>query len=650
MKLRMRKCGTTNAAPMFPAARTLTAHAVAACMIAACFVLLAAVLPAHAAASQQNFAPRPDRTWFIDETGLHASAHANMSCADCHAEQADHQHPRADKLNKPASTAFNRENCLQCHGDVEDNLAKGTHGGKPVMKTQSYNNCVTCHNPHYVLAPEARAKGLRPVGDMSQSCGVCHKAQADLPKPAPDVAACLSCHGLKTGKTMLPAGGMAKAKEPQGPVMCLTCHGPESSAAASAAAMPRISAEAMKSMTHGDMNCLTCHKDAARYPHNRQERVNCLTCHTRHDENKIHDAHSNVSCGACHLSGVTPVLKDGKVDYVVNSGPLNVHSMSLAKGTASCVRCHSADPAATGTGAGGSPSGFAGNGKVGAANAILPPKSVLCMGCHAATFSVQDTPGQTGLGVFVLAFAGLGLFWFSSANLGNDSPQKPQAADATPGQNHGCPAPHHHANAENRWVALGCDVFLQRRLYRESPMRWAVHALIFFPFLFRFVWGLLGLAGSLLSPAQEWPWLLLDKNWGMGAFLFDLSGLALLLGLLLAAVLWRREKRSAANAPCHDWLALYLLLGITLTGFVLEGMRIALTSMPEGSGYAFAGYTLALGFAPLGQAMLAHIYGWGWYTHAVLTALTVAYIPFSQLRHMFTAPLFLLVQTIRGRH
>ena len=679
MKLRMRKCGTTSAAPMFPAARTLTAHAVAACMIAACFVLLAAVLPAHAAASQQNSAPRPDRTWFIDETGFHASAHANMSCADCHAEQADHQHPRADKLNKPASTAFDRETCLQCHGDVEDNLAKGTHGGKPVMKTQDYNKCVTCHNPHYVLAPEARAKGLCPVGDMSQSCGVCHKAQTDLPKPAPDVAACLSCHGLKTGKGMLPVGGTSdglaagvtvsaarpqggsttasvafnKGKEPQGPVMCLSCHGPESSSAALAAAMPRISAEGMKSVTHGDMNCLTCHRDAARYPHNRQERVNCLTCHTKHDEKTIHDAHSSVSCGACHLSGVTPVLKGGRVDYAVNPGPLNVHSMTLASGTASCVRCHSAAPAATVAGSAdlsGSIKGFAGNGKVGAANAILPPKSVLCMGCHAATFSVQDTPGQIGLGVFGLVLVGMGLFWFSCANLGKGSPQKPQAADAATGQSHGCPAPHQHANTENRWAALCCDVFLQRRLYRESPMRWAVHALIFFPFLFRFVWGLLGLTGSILSPAQEWPWLLLDKNWDLGAFLFDLSGLALLLGLLLAAVLWRREKSAAANAPRHDWLALYLLLGITLTGFVLEGMRIALTGMPEGSSYAFAGYILAQCFAPLGQAALAHIYGWGWYAHAVLTALTVAYIPFSQLRHMFTAPLFLLVQIIRGRH
>ena len=643
MKLRMCKRGSTTAALMF---------------LAACVLTAMTVMPADVRAAQQGKpadgmpADRPGRSWFIDETGFHASAHAGMSCSDCHAEQADHAHPGADRLNKPASTAFNRDTCLQCHGSVEDDLAKGMHGGKPVMKTQDYANCVTCHNPHYVLGPDARAKGLRPASDMSNSCSVCHKAQTGLPKPAADVAACLSCHGLKTGRAMAAAPAtFSKGKQPQGPVMCLACHGPDASAAAPGTAAPRISAEGLKSMTHGDMNCLTCHKDAARYPHNRQERVNCLTCHTRHDEKTIHDAHSNVSCGACHLSGVTPVLKNGMVDFAVNAGPLNVHSMTLASGTASCVRCHSAAPAggmAGGNGDGGSANGFAGNGKVGAANAILPPKSVLCMGCHAATFSVQDTPSQIGLGIFALAFAGLGLFWLSCANLGDGSPQKGHAAAA--GQSHGCPAPRHHAASECRWAALCCDVFLQRRLYRESPMRWAVHALIFFPFLFRFVWGLLGLSGSLLSPASQWPWLLLDKNWGFGAMLFDISGLALLLGLLLAAALWRREKSLAANTPRHDWAALYLLLGITLTGFVLEGMRIALAGMPEGSGYAFAGYALAQAFAPLGQAGLARIYGWGWYAHAALTALTVAYIPFSQLRHMVTAPLFLLVQTLRGRH
>lgn len=637
MKLRLRKRGWTTAALGF----------LAVCMLTAIMVPPAALADASARSAAVR-APKAGG-WFIDEAGFHASAHADMSCADCHAAQAEGDHPKVDKLNKPGSTAFDREVCLQCHGQVEEDLAKGTHGGKPVMKTQDYKNCVACHNPHYVLGPEARAKGLRPGGDMRAACGVCHKAQKELPAFAPDVAACLSCHGFKTGGAAVASTGFAKGKTPRGPVMCLACHGPEAKGD-----MPRMSAQAMNAMTHGDMNCLTCHTTAARFPHNGQARVDCLTCHTRHDEKTIHDAHSRVSCGACHLSGVTPVLKNGKVDFVVNPGSLDVHAMMLEPGTASCARCHSAAPAAVGNLSGGRPTGltvgFAGNGKVGAANAVLPAKSVLCMGCHAGTFSVQDTPGRIGLGIFVLAFAVMGLFWFSSSNLGDGTSAPGESPDAAAGETHGCPKPDHPANDGNRWSALFLDVFLQRRLYRESPLRWTVHALIFFPFLFRFVWGMAGLLGSLLAPAREWPWLLLDKDWGLGAFLFDVSGLALLVGLLLAALLWQREKRQAENAPRHDWVALCLLLAITLTGFALEGMRAALAGMPAESGYAFAGYVLARAFAPMGQETLARIYGWGWYVHAALTAATVAYIPFSQLRHMFTAPIFLLVQTLRGRH
>jgi len=628
MKLRLRKRGGIIAALGF----------LAVCMLAAILVPPAAL----ADASARSAAIRPPKAggWFIDEAGFHASAHADMSCADCHALQAEGDHPRVDKLNKPGSTAFNLEACLQCHGQVEEDLAKGTHGGKPIMKTQDYKNCVACHNPHYVLGPEARAKGLRPGGDMRAACGVCHKTQKNLPAFAPDVAACLSCHGFKTGGAAAASAAVTKGKSPQEPVMCLTCHGPEAKGD-----MPRMSAQALSSMTHGDMNCLTCHTTAARFPHNAQARVDCLSCHTRHDEKTIHDAHSRVSCGACHLSGVTPVRQNGGVGFVVNPGTLAVHAMTLEPGTASCARCHSA---ATAQAAGGT-GGFAGNGKVGAANAILPAKSVLCMGCHAGTFSVQDTPGRLGLGIFVLAFAVMGLFWLSSSNLGQGAaPGK--TPDAAAGETHGCPKPNHHAGDKNRWSALCGDVFLQRRLYREAPLRWAVHALIFFPFLFRFIWGMAGLLGSLLAPTREWPWLLLDKDWGLGALLFDLSGLALLAGLLLAAVLWRREKRLTENAPRHDWAALCLLLAITLTGFALEGMRVALAGMPAESGFAFAGYALARAFAPMGQETLARIYGWGWYAHAVLTAATVAYIPFSQLRHMFTAPIFLLVQTLRGRH
>lgn len=61
-------------------------------------------------------------------------------------------------------------------------------------------------------------------------------------------------------------------------------------------------------------------------------------------------------------------------------------------------------------------------------------------------------------------------------------------------------------------------------------------------------------------------------------------------------------------------------------------------------------YALAQVFAARVAVRPGRVYGWGWYAHAVITALTVAYIPFSQLRHIFTSPLYLLVQTLRGRH
>jgi Nitrate reductase gamma subunit len=134
------------------------------------------------------------------------------------------------------------------------------------------------------------------------------------------------------------------------------------------------------------------------------------------------------------------------------------------------------------------------------------------------------------------------------------------------------------------------------------------------------------------------------------ALVFDLSGLALLAGLVKAALYWKREKGLPANAPRRDWPALGLLLAITVTGFVLEGLRIALTGTPEGSQWAFAGYALSRICNLMSPAQLADIYGWGWYLHAVVTAATVAYIPFSQLRHIFTSPIFMLVQTLRGRH
>jgi hypothetical protein len=79
--------------------------------------------------------------------------------------------------------------------------------------------------------------------------------------------------------------------------------------------------------------------------------------------------------------------------------------------------------------------------------------------------------------------------------------------------------------------------------------------------------------------------------------------------------------------------------GIIILGFVLEGMRIAMTGSPPGSGYAFLGYGISRLFT--GVSDLTGIYGYIWYVHAILTGAFVAYLPFSRMLHILLAPVSL---------
>jgi len=73
-----------------------------------------------------------------------------------------------------------------------------------------------------------------------------------------------------------------------------------------------------------------------------------------------------------------------------------------------------------------------------------------------------------------------------------------------------------------------------------------------------------------------------------------------------------------------------------VVGFVLEGLRIAMTGYPPGSAYAFVGDGLSRVF--YGATGLDDLYGYVWYGHAILTGLFVAYLPFSRMFHIILAP------------
>jgi nitrate reductase gamma subunit len=273
---------------------------------------------------------------------------------------------------------------------------------------------------------------------------------------------------------------------------------------------------------------------------------------------------------------------------------------------------------------------------------VLPAKSILCMPCHAATFSAGDMTTIVSLFLFLAGMTSLCIVWFSA--------RRPIPALSTP------ETAAHEAAAGGGAMDLRSktlyvlkimvfDVLLQRRLFKQSARRWFIHALIFWPFVFRFLWGMTALLSSQWTPQSSLPWTMLDKNNPAGAFLFDLSGLMILSGVILTAL--RKMKappEDISGLPRQDWPALFLLGGIVVIGFVLEAMRIAMTGSPPGSGYAFLGYALSRSFAD--NPALPAIYGYIWYLHAIVTGALVAYLPFSNLLHMIVAPVVMAMNAV----
>jgi predicted CXXCH cytochrome family protein len=570
-------------------------------------LLICVGLPAHA-------------NWLVDETRWHVSAHGQIMCLDCHGDVGKEAlHPDPANVNKLPGSFFRPEQCGGCHDAVLTELGAGRHGGQPLKADQDYHRCRDCHDPHTQLRI-SNPGAFEPGRPAQGQCGSCHEPRERLPAlPAADEA-CMDCH--RGWDTKAP-GAVQHSN-----ALCLACHGAESPAvrAGRVGVLPVLDmVEGFR--PHTDVACLTCHPQAAQYGHSRQTPGDCRQCHVRHDEAVAHDAHLSVACGACHLKQVLP-RKDresgfiGWVRQAIN--PSRLHDMTLTDDEGSCRRCHH------------------GTNAVGAAAMVLPAKSVLCMPCHAATFSAADTPTILALIVFVVGLASSFSYWLSGS---------------IPGLNSTSPI---HKGV---WIAreliksifsinffcIAKKIVLQLKFYRQSPSRWLIHGLMVWPFFLRFLWGIVALVGSLWAPGRDWPWAMLDKNHALHGLFFDATGLMIIAGAAVAIL--RGASGPSAKLPAmprHDRLASGLLGAIVGVGFVLEGMRIAMTGYPPGSAYAFVGDALSRIF--FGVSGLEDIYGYMWYLHAGLTGAFVAYLPFSRMFHIVLAPVLLAVNAAGRRH
>ncbi|MCF7669229.1 MAG: 4Fe-4S dicluster domain-containing protein [Verrucomicrobia bacterium] len=163
-------------------------------------------------------------------------------------------------------------------------------------------------------------------------------------------------------------------------------------------------------------------------------------------------------------------------------------------------------------------------------------------------------------------------------------------------------------------------------------------------------WGMAVLALATAIATVDWDvaHLLFDYQFLKGNFYLvyelgaDLFGLFLVIGLCIAVIrryIQRPEKLATENPPTFkidSGALLLMLLGIAITGFIVEALRLA-SMKPDWAEWAFIGYALSGLFGAMSIDSIEASHFVFWSAHAVLSFVFIAAIPYSKAFHMVSS-------------
>ena len=182
-----------------------------------------------------------------------------------------------------------------------------------------------------------------------------------------------------------------------------------------------------------------------------------------------------------------------------------------------------------------------------------------------------------------------------------------------------------------RFWYLGKEILLQTRVRREGWQGW-FHSLIFYSFL------VLALTTAIVAIDYD-----LGTSFFRGyVYLFfsaaaDLAGLLILVGVSMAA--WRRYVKPPASVETTfaDTWALVLIGLMVLTGFLVEGLRIA-TAGDAWRWVSPVGVVFSLPFLGISESGGRTLHAVLWWTHTVFALSWIASIPYTKFVHLLSLP------------
>ncbi|MBN2241689.1 MAG: 4Fe-4S dicluster domain-containing protein [Acidobacteria bacterium] len=188
-----------------------------------------------------------------------------------------------------------------------------------------------------------------------------------------------------------------------------------------------------------------------------------------------------------------------------------------------------------------------------------------------------------------------------------------------------------------RLTILLREIFLQKQV-RNSRFPAVLHCFIFYSFLVLFITTLIimvqydmnHLFGTNLSIFQGFVYVFFSVA-------SELAGILILIGVGMA--LYRRKIRKPETLPhtAENSYVLLLIAAMVVTGYLVEGLRIAFHGDPW-SPLSFVGLGMAKLFTGMGEDTGVTLHASFWWLHTVIALGWIALIPYTKFIHLLSLP------------
>ncbi|HLP17496.1 MAG TPA: 4Fe-4S dicluster domain-containing protein, partial [Bacteroidota bacterium] len=195
------------------------------------------------------------------------------------------------------------------------------------------------------------------------------------------------------------------------------------------------------------------------------------------------------------------------------------------------------------------------------------------------------------------------------------------------------------------------NTFAQRRVLRVTKPG-LTHAFLFWGTLLLFI-------GTLLIMIQvDFTQPLFDTKFLKGNFyrayslVLDVAGvvaIATMIGFAVRRFIYRPE---GLKIIIDDYLIHLLFISILVTGYWIEGARMAATEMktnPALTWFSPVGRAVAVSMSGMEEEALRTMHRYAWWIHFFLVMGIIAVLPFTKFRHLFTTPAGTLFGDVRPK-